>query len=103
MLIVLNYLPHLLLQPFILSGIHASPTAVPRHLELISSATNAEQTLEERQVLLGFSFGAFGVGVRLGRWVQSRRDADNMAPGLNKGPGSACFNSGSWSKQEAVS
>ncbi|KAI9775326.1 MAG: hypothetical protein M1835_005863, partial [Candelina submexicana] len=60
----------------------------------ISHSTN----IEERQTAIVVVGAAIALGVIAGRWAQSNKDA----VGLNQNPGSNCFQSGSWTKQDRI-
>ena len=83
-----------------ISSIHANPTGESTSLNHPSSTDLGP--LEERQALAGIAIGSFAAGIATGRISQALRSSSATTAGLNSGPGSACFKSGSWSYQAPV-
>lgn len=79
----------------------AGPALPPAQVEAQDDSLSHERRQADG-IIAGVVIAFLGVGIALGRLVQYAQDVSKSIPGLNRGPGSACYKFGPWTKQEPV-
>ncbi|KAI4198283.1 MAG: hypothetical protein LQ350_005366 [Teloschistes chrysophthalmus] len=80
---------------------YGRPALPPAQVEAQDDSLSHERRQADG-IIAGVVIAFLGVGIALGRLVQYAQDVSKSIPGLNRGPGSACYKFGPWTKQEPV-